>query len=311
MMCTNCHVIFNWNTMQEEKGVIHNPHFYQLSAELRQRIVDERAARGIAAGRTERFLQGVAPRAPLCNVDAEHDPLCVDFDAPVFLRLLEGACASFTAENRQQVMEAHRLVGHYAHNQIPTLERIIVGINAANENDTAPQFTERTTRELRIAYLRGGRPLPVATDMSVKEHPQKFCSARILIVDRANHVTAEHYKKQLMRMDTRRTNFMRKLETMRTYVAAAEDALRLFLASTPEERPALLTNILTMKSETESSVLMLARRTGGGTKRRRTMRGPMGAERLQAVGNAAGPRIAVGSDDEDDEDDFIATSDDE
>ena len=30
MWCPDCHTAFNWNTMQIEKGVIHNPHFYEF-----------------------------------------------------------------------------------------------------------------------------------------------------------------------------------------------------------------------------------------------------------------------------------------
>ena len=30
MWCPDCHSAFNWNTMQIEKGIIHNPHFYEF-----------------------------------------------------------------------------------------------------------------------------------------------------------------------------------------------------------------------------------------------------------------------------------------
>lgn len=30
MWCPDCHTAFNWNTMQIEKGIIHNPHFYEF-----------------------------------------------------------------------------------------------------------------------------------------------------------------------------------------------------------------------------------------------------------------------------------------
>jgi len=30
MWCPDCHTAFNWNTLQIEKGVIHNPHFYEF-----------------------------------------------------------------------------------------------------------------------------------------------------------------------------------------------------------------------------------------------------------------------------------------
>jgi hypothetical protein len=30
MWCPGCHVAFNWNTLQIEKGIIHNPHYYEF-----------------------------------------------------------------------------------------------------------------------------------------------------------------------------------------------------------------------------------------------------------------------------------------
>ncbi|MFZ4599755.1 MAG: hypothetical protein ACOYNN_14015 [Terrimicrobiaceae bacterium] len=30
MWCTSCHAVFDWNTMELEKGIIHNPHYYEF-----------------------------------------------------------------------------------------------------------------------------------------------------------------------------------------------------------------------------------------------------------------------------------------
>jgi hypothetical protein len=30
MWCTSCHAVFDWNTMELEKGLIHNPHYYEF-----------------------------------------------------------------------------------------------------------------------------------------------------------------------------------------------------------------------------------------------------------------------------------------
>jgi hypothetical protein len=30
MWCTSCHAVFDWNTMQIETGIIHNPHYYEF-----------------------------------------------------------------------------------------------------------------------------------------------------------------------------------------------------------------------------------------------------------------------------------------
>lgn len=34
MYCTNCHIAFDWNTLAIETGTIHNPHYYQVQAQL-------------------------------------------------------------------------------------------------------------------------------------------------------------------------------------------------------------------------------------------------------------------------------------
>lgn len=38
MMCTSCLHVFSWNTGKEERGVIHNPHYFQLSEEKRAEV---------------------------------------------------------------------------------------------------------------------------------------------------------------------------------------------------------------------------------------------------------------------------------
>ena len=42
MMCTHCNTVFDFNTGREVTGVIHNPHFYELSGEMRAKVVAER-----------------------------------------------------------------------------------------------------------------------------------------------------------------------------------------------------------------------------------------------------------------------------
>ena len=38
MFCTQCKIAFSWKTGEIEKGVIHNPHFYQYQREAGQNI---------------------------------------------------------------------------------------------------------------------------------------------------------------------------------------------------------------------------------------------------------------------------------
>ena len=58
MFCITCNVPFSYRTGKEERGGIHNPHFFQLPDEIRASIVAQRAAaetggRGGGAGGEE------------------------------------------------------------------------------------------------------------------------------------------------------------------------------------------------------------------------------------------------------------------
>lgn len=239
MLCTNCHTVFNWNTLQEEKGVIHNPHFYQLSTEMRQRIVDERASRGIAAGREDRFLAGVGPRGGGgCDAAAEHDPLCVEFTSPVFLRLIERAIKDDLVLLRT-VMEVHRHAVHCSQVELPGIETLL---------GSATRFGEQRTRPMRLAYLNGGNYVKELVKLPTKSHPLKFRSNLYVVVDSRKPVTQDLFNRQLMRIDTERTKMANKAELVRTFAATCEDALRLALASTPGEAKELFRSAIEMKA---------------------------------------------------------------
>ncbi len=238
MLCIKCHTVFNWNTLAEELGVIHNPHFYQLSTEIRQRIVDERASRGLTAGREARFLAGVGPRGGRgCDANAEHDPLCVDFTSPVFLRLMERALKDDAALLRQ-AMDVHRHAVHCAQVELPGIENML---------GNATRFGEQRTRQMRLAYLNGGKYVKGLAELSAKTHPLRFRSSAFVVVDGEKPLTLELFKRQLMRIDTERTKLVKKAELLRTFTAASEDALRLALASTPGELKVLVRSAIEMK----------------------------------------------------------------
>lgn len=272
MLCTKCHTVFNWNTLMEETGVIHNPHFYQMSVEMRQRIVDERASRGITAGRESRFLAGVGPRGvAACDANAEHDPLCVDFTAPVFLRLIEKALKDDAALLRS-TMDVHRHAVHCAAVELPGLENML---------GNAHRFGEQRTRHMRLAYLNGGRYVKEIEELSAATHPLKFRSNMFVVVDDEKPLTQDMFKRHLMRIDTERTKTMKKAELLRTFTAACEDALRLALASTPSELKALVRSAIEMKATLDRE---LAEVNGGvGQKRGREEADGTAMERLAPV----------------------------
>jgi hypothetical protein len=43
MMCTACNTVFSWHTGEVDRGAVHNPYYYHLTAEQRQRVDEARA----------------------------------------------------------------------------------------------------------------------------------------------------------------------------------------------------------------------------------------------------------------------------
>jgi hypothetical protein len=236
MMCTNCHCVFSWRTGAEERGVIHNPHFYQLGADLRQRVVDDRAARGVApAGAVDRFVQGVGQRNA-CDEAVEHDPYCIEFTSPIFLRLLEQAMPTDAA--RRRVLEAHRRAVDYT-----------AAVATAQRRRTSEELQ---TRAMRISFLRGA-VLPEVVYIT-HGHPEGHTSLSYVLTNEVKPLKKEDYVKQLMRIDTERTKTRKLIEMQTTFAAAAEDALRLLLASSPDERKELMKRLGELMEETAAVV---------------------------------------------------------
>lgn len=242
MMCTKCNTVFNWNTMQEERGVIHNPHFYTLSAEARQRIVDERASRGIVSSREERFLAGVRPRAA-CDANAMHDPLCMDFNSLEFLNLLENALKD-DRELVREAKEVHRETNHLSMVEMTRLTQMLAN---------PMKFGEQRTRPFRLEYLRGGRPIHRVETLN-QTLKTMFRSSCVVIVDKEKTHTVDYFKKQLMRIDTERTKTMKHLELVQTFTAASEDTLRVALASPAAECKTLVRNVIKMKKDLDKEI---------------------------------------------------------
>lgn len=129
---------------------MHNPHFYQLSQETRERVMNERASRGLSTASASGVpfaegaqggggLRGGAEECPLV------DPLCVEFYSAEFHALIEGE----QNEIRSDIRNAHRMVSHYEHNSL-------VDVNARLD-EFQRVGREKMVRKERIVYLRGGR----------------------------------------------------------------------------------------------------------------------------------------------------------
>ena len=299
MMCTLCHCIFNWNTGAEERGVIHNPHFHNLSADARQRVLDERASRGIVATREQRFVAGVGAGAPACNPNAQFDPECEPLESPAFREALPRALP--TAAAAATVVELYRQVLHHREDEAPRLRRQI-----EQEN----QHAERSARLARVEMLRGAALVPPA---HIKNgHPEGLRCLAWLLPCVLPAPKPKARAAALMRLDTTRTKLACQLEVSATFAEAGEGLLRLLLAATPGERPAIMDGLSHLHAETER----LMREHKGGKaakqKRKREQKQRAGKKR-RTRGAAAGGDDAEedDDDDEDEEDDDTSSSSDD
>tara|TARA_Y100001970_G_scaffold34226_1_gene42465 strand:+ start:2577 stop:3800 length:1224 start_codon:yes stop_codon:yes gene_type:complete len=96
MFCTQCKIAFSWKTGEIEKGVIHNPHFYQYQREAGQNI---RNPQEVPCGGIPEYYTF---RARVRNAFHNH---------------------SINTEQREWIMNFHRQANHWQHWEIRTLRQ--------------------------------------------------------------------------------------------------------------------------------------------------------------------------------------------
>jgi hypothetical protein len=292
MMCTACNCVFNWRTGAEERGVIHNPHFHNLSTEARQRVLEERAARGIASTREQRFLAGVdARRAAHHACDDAHgeafDPECEPFDSVAFDAAVRAALPAGAGGGRDALVELYRQVLHHGAAEVPRLTQAL----------RDPALGERGARAARIGRLRGAALLPPVHVSN--GHPDGFKSqAWVLPAGASPPLSDAAFAAQLMRADTARAKLAAQLQVSETFADAGRGLVRLLLGSVPSERPGVLAALQALADET-TRLADEARRGKAAAAKKRSL------ERAAAAGNqpahAKRAKRADTSDEEEDE----------
>ena len=225
MMCTSCNTIFDYNTGLEMAGIVHNPHFYELSEQVRAQINEERAARGLST-HTGNPLQ----RRTRCDDGEEIDILCVNFHSDTFVQMLANVFRQEQTYNGKLLCggaELHRRVVH--------LENVdLVEINRALMSE---KLGEKGSRNIRIAMMRGAY-LPIITRIR-GGHPEGHTGHAWFLNRARDPPTRSAYTSTLMSMDTGRSKLVKRQELVQTAVEAAKDTLRLALLATPDERVAI------------------------------------------------------------------------
>jgi hypothetical protein len=270
MMCTTCNCVFNWATGREEAGVVHNPHFFQLGAEARAAVAADRAARGLQAP----SVNNVAP-AVHC-VEAEFDPMCVDFDDPRILEVLKKYLESiFPVRVRSGVQKPWVLFVHEYRHVLHT-ENITL---REQEEKLRTSYGERAARPLRLARLLGA-PLRELRRVGV-QHPVTPLSKSHVVALHAPPLTDAKFAGQLMRIDTERSKHLERMEITRTFIETQKDLFRAALLVPPSERHGAVCRIFAFRLNKDRMIREVgmakppAAATGAeGTKKRKKGAGP-------------------------------------
>ena len=274
--------------------------------EERQRILDEREARGIAATREERFIAGAGPRrvVPPCDPDAEMDPECEPFESRPFQTAISNVFGTSNHAAQVQVTELYRLVLHHDNAETPRLQQLLA----------SDALGEQGARLARLERMRGS---PLELPQRIKGgHPQKFVSQCWVIAPKRPAPSESNYKALLMRIDTERTKFGAQLQVSQTFADNGKALLRLLLAATPSERPGVLAGLKRLADETNRLCAELRKKPA----KRKTVRVLPPPKRPTKRARAAEPTFSEDDDDdnegeeessEDSDDDLFERSDDD
>jgi hypothetical protein len=222
MMCTCCNCIFSWTTGKEERGVVHNPHFFNLSEEARTRVAADRVARGLVAPPQQ---QGTL----LC-VEEEFDPMCIEFDDQRMYSAVAAAYAGVFPVTCGAVSVTYPFFRNLFRNVLHVETVVIDQLESCLRN----KFGERAARGMRLARLMGCG-LREIRHVSVA-HPDGGTSQQWTVFQHASPPSSAQYAAQLMRIDTERSKVLAKLEIQRTYVETMKDLFRTAILVPPSER---------------------------------------------------------------------------
>ena len=142
-------------------------------------------------------------------------------------------------EERRQVRDLYRLVLHYENAETTRLRQHLA----------SDLLGEQGARMARLERMRGA---PLELPVRVKGgHPLKHQSQAWLIPPRGPAPSESNYKALLMRLDTERTKAAAQLQVSETFTENGKVLIRLLLAATPAERPAVLAGIQRFADETQ------------------------------------------------------------
>jgi len=126
MYCTQCHIAFSWKTSEIEKGIIHNPHFYEWQRQ---------------AGHTIRNPQEV----PCGGI-----PEFWLFNSKIKKAVINGFC---TRKDERRILNFHRQAVHWQHWEIRNLRRQCIELDNNLELRVGYLLDRVTENEMKASLI--------------------------------------------------------------------------------------------------------------------------------------------------------------
>ena len=196
MWCPGCHTAFNWNTLKIEKGIIHNPHFYEYQRRTGATPGANRVAGDIPCGGLPSmnelsvfFGRNDNNRNHVRHYHRHYRPV------------------DLTPE-QSDIFDIHQLINHLENHEFRWEFR---GIEEANTHE--PQY-----RELRIRYLMG-EISEIQWKKSLQQIEKRVSKTRdVYNVLRLFTITSSDLMRQMVVNEIQAADFIIETKALRDYV---------------------------------------------------------------------------------------------
>ena len=197
MWCPSCHTAFNWNTLKIEKGIIHNPHFYEYQRRTGSTAGANRVAGDIPCG----GLPGMNELTVFFGKNGDNHRPRNNYYARHYRP------GDLTPE-QTEIFDIHQLINHLENHEFRWEFR---GIEEANTH-------EHQYRELRIRYLMG-EISGIQWKKSLQQIEKKVSKTRdVYNVLRLFTITSSDLMRQMVVNEIQVENFIIETKALRDYV---------------------------------------------------------------------------------------------
>jgi len=294
--------MFSWQTgMAIPSNNFHNPHFFELSAEMRAKALEINGGSG---------REGLMP---YYTVVVEFDPRCEDFNSGRFFNMLERMYQRDA--DWGMLREAYRNVRHVVDVEINNCRTFIQRLEQ-----------ERHFRWSRLARLMGsGVKLGFVMHFTTCKLFNRSYAPRLYKLKEYPVMDDRAYANALLTADNKRRGLAERIQIYETYAETAEMLFRTALMAPLEERDACKQRILNYRAELKNLIaattkaekvkaLRAARQAAVGPRKRKagdTSSGGGGSRKPRAKPAKRGKRKAEVTESEEEEEEVESSSEEE